>query len=124
MTRLKIVYIASLVILGVLIAFTVFRPMATGEEYSTVQREQCLQTEDEWIIQFDIINHEGIDQYYTITVVIDAKSYSEDVLIQNGKMFNYIHHIRRNRVTEGIATFTICNKGEKTPFEQATYYLK
>ena len=124
MSRLRIVYIASLVILGVLVAVTVFQPMVTGGKYSEVQREQLLQTEDEWIIRFDIINHEGIDQEYTITVVIDGKPYSQKVLVRDGKMFTYIRHIRYDRVTEGIVSFTICKEGEATPIEQATYYLK
>ena len=124
MSRLRIVYIASLIILGVLVAVTVFQPMVTGGKYSEVQREQLLQTEDEWIIRFDIINHEGIDQEYTITVVIDGKPYSQKVLVRDGKMFTYIQHIRYDRVTEGIVSFTICKEGEATPIEQATYYLK
>ncbi len=59
MSRLRAIYIAALVVLGVLLAFTVFKPMAMGEKYRQVQREQLLQTENEWIIQFDIINREG-----------------------------------------------------------------
>ena len=124
MSKLRIIYIASLIILGVLIAVTVFQPMAVGGEYSEVQREQLLQTEDEWIIRFDIINHEGIDQEYTITVVIDGKPYSQKVLVRDDKMFTYIRHIRCDRITEGIVSFTICKEGEETPFEQTTYYLK
>ena len=101
-------------------------PDTAGDEveYGEVQREQLLQTEDEWIIQFDIINHEGKDQNYTISVVIDGKPYSQKVLIRDGKMFTYIQHIRHDRVTEGIVSFTICKEGEETPFEQTTYYLK
>ncbi len=36
MSKLRIFFVVSLVILGVLLASTVFRPMATGEEYSQV----------------------------------------------------------------------------------------
>lgn len=124
MSKLRIFYIISLVILGVLVAITVFQPLGGGEEYSTVGGEALLQTEDEWIIQFDIINHEGSDQRYIITAVDDGKSYSEAVLIQDDKMFTYIHHIRRDMVTEGVASFTIYKEGEEVPFEEVTYYLK
>ena len=124
MPRLKIVYILSLVILGVLIAFTVFRPMIGGGEYSEVQKEQLLQTENEWIIQLNIINHEGRDQNYTITVVVDGKPYSEKVLIHDGRVFAYIHHIYPDMVTEGDVSFAIYKEGEATPFEVVTYYLK
>jgi len=123
MSRLKIVYIASLVILGVLIAFTVFRPMAVGGEYSTVQRAQLLETEDQWIIQFDIINHEGEDKNYTITVLVDGKQYNESVLIPDGRMFTYIHHVYPDRITDGDVRFTVYKEGEATPLEEATYHL-
>jgi len=124
MPKLRIVYIVSLVILGVLTVFTVFRPMAQTEEFSTVQRESILETEEEWIVEFNILNHEGEDQRYIITVVIGDEQYSQKVLIEDGKSFTYIHHIYRDRVTDGCATFTIYKEGEETPFEQATYYLK
>jgi hypothetical protein len=123
-SRLKIVYIASLVILGVLIGITVFQPMATGGEYSEVQQAQLLETEDEYTIQFDIINREGKDQHYTITVVIDDKPYTQKVLVYDGRKFTYIHHIYPDRVTSGEVSFTVYKDGEATPFEQATYYLK
>ena len=124
MSKLRIIYIVSILILGVLIVLTVFRPMAGEGQYSTVQQEALLSAENEWIIEFDIMNHEGSDQKYTITVVVDDKPYSEDVWIGDGKAFTYIHHIHRDRVTEGIVTFTTCKEGEETPFEQAVYYLK
>jgi len=124
MPRLRIVYILSLVILGVLIAFTVFRPMIGGGEYSEVQKEQLLKTESEWIIQLNIINHEGRDQNYTITVVVDGKQYSEKVLIHDGRIFAYIHHIYPDRVSDGDVSFAIYKEGEATPFDEATYYLK
>ena len=98
--------------------------MALGGKYSEVQREQLLQTEDEWIIQLNIVNHEGSDQNYTITVVIEGKPYTEKVLILNGRMFTYIHHIYPDMVTEGDVRLAIYKEGEATPFEEATYYLK
>lgn len=123
MSRLKIVYILSLVILGLLIGFTVFRPMVAGKQYSEVQREQLLQAEDEWIIQFAIINHEGKDKNYTINVLIDGEQYSEAILVQDGGTFTYIHHIYPDRATKGEVSLAIYKEGEATPFEEAAYYL-
>ena len=124
MPRLKIVYILSLVILIVLIVFTVFKPMVTGGEYSEVQGAQLLETEDEWIIQFNIINHEGKDINYTINVLVNSQSYSEDILVLDGRVFAYIHHIRRDMMSESKVSFTIYKEGETTPFEKVTYYLE
>jgi len=124
MSRLKIVFILSLVILGVLIAFTVFRPMATGSAYSTVQQVQLLEREDQWIIELRIFNREGIDQNYTITVVADGKQYNESVLILDGRMFTYIHHFYRDRLTNNEVKFTVYKEGKATPIEEITYYLQ
>lgn len=124
MSRLRIAYIVALMVLGVLVVFTVFHPMATGGEYSEVQREQLLQAEDEWIIQFNIINHEGKDTNYTINVLVDGKRYNEEVRIPDGRIFTYIHHIPSDRVTDGEVSFVIYKEGESSPFEQVTYHLK
>ncbi len=124
MRKLSILYIVSQVILGVLVAFTIFSPMSEGGEYSEVLREQLLRTEDEWIIQFNIINREGSDQNYTITAEIDGKQSSKKVTIQDGRVFTYIYHIYPDRITEGSVTFTIGKEGMETPFEQITYHLK
>lgn len=124
MPKLRTIYIVSLVILGVLVAFTVFRPMATGEEYSEVQRAQLLEREDQRIIEFDIINREGKDMSYTIKVVSDGKQYTESVLVRDGGMFTYIHHFYPERLTKKEVSFAVYREGESPPIEQATYYLK
>jgi len=124
MSKLRVFYIVSLVILGVLLVFTVFKPMATGGEYSEVQRAQLLEKENGWIIEFDIINHEGKDTNYLIEVLVDGKSYTEKVLIPEDRMFTYIHHIYRARLSEGKVCFVIYKEAEDTPFEEVTYHLK
>ena len=123
MSRLKIVYILSLVVLGVIIASAVLQPMMAGEGRSEVQREQLLKIEDQWIIQFDLVNNEGKDQDYTINVVVDGKQSNESVLIPSGRVFTYIHHIYRDGLTNGHVGFAVYKAGEATPVEQATYYL-
>ena len=122
--KLKLIYIASLVILGALTAFTVFKPMATDERHSEVQRAQLLEREDQWIIEFDIINQEGEDMSYTIKVLADGKLYTESVLIRDGGMFTYIHHFYPDRLTKNEVNFAVYKEGESTPVEQATYFLR
>ena len=123
MPKFRIVYIVSLLILGMLVVFTIFRPMATGEQYSEVARESLLQTENEYIIQFDIINHEGKETDYTITALIDGEQYTHAVSIKDGRKFTYIHHIYPDQLTEDDVSFTIYKEGEDSPFEQITYYI-
>ena len=124
MARLKIVYILMVVILAVLIAFTVFKPMSATGKYSEVQREQLLQAKDEWIVQFDIINREDKDTLYTINVSLAGKQYNEDFLVQNGGIFTYIHHIRRDVAGTSEVDFTVYKKGDDAYLKQATYYLR
>ena len=124
MSKLRAVYIISLVILAVLIALTIFKPMKRDAEYSEVARGGLLETADGWVIEYDIFNHEGRDQIYIITVVIDGTPYCQDVLIRNGREFTYTHRITRDNLTQGVVTCTICKEGEETLFEQATYCLK
>jgi len=123
MSRLRIVYIVSLVILAVLVVSAVLRPVTADSEYSEVSREQLLQAENSYIIQFDIKNHEGEDKNYTINVLIDDWSYSEDILIPGGRVFTYVHHIYPDRINGGEATFVIYKEGESTPMEQLTYHI-
>ncbi len=124
MSKLRAFYIISLMILGVLLVLTVFRPMASGSEYSGVQRVQLLEREDQWIIEFDIINQEGKDTSYTIKVLTDGKLYIESVLIRDGGMFTYIHHFYPDRLTNNEVNFAVYKEGESTPVEQATYFLR
>ncbi len=124
MSKLRAFYIISLMILGILLVLTVFRPMASGSEYSAVQRAQLLEREDQWIIEFDIINREGEDMSYTIKVLADGKVYTEDVLIRDGGMFTYIHHFYPDRLTNNEVSFAVYKEGESTPVEQATYFLR
>ena len=124
MSRFRIIYIASLVILGVLIGFAVFQPMASGEEYSEVQRSQLLHVGDQWIIEFDIINREGKDMSYTIEIGTDGELHTEGVLIKNDGMFTYIHHFYPDHLTSSEVGFAVYLEGESTPLDEATYYLK
>ena len=122
--KFKIFYILSLVILGVLIGFTVFKPMTVGGEYSEVQREQLLQTEDGWIIEFDINNHEGKDTDYTIDVLVDGEPSTLTVTVRDESVFTYIKHIKQFMLTEGEVKVTVYKEAATVPFEVGTYYLK
>jgi len=124
MLKLRIILIASLVILGVLLVFVLFRSTTSGEKFSMVSRESVIQEEDEWIIQLDIINREGEDTNYIINWFTGGETYSEKVSIKDGQVFTHIHHFHPETVKEGKVHLTICREGEPTPFEQSTYYIR
>ena len=127
MSRLRIFYILSLLLLGVLLVFTVFRPMVSGGEYSEVKRKSLLRNENGWVIQYDLINQESKEQNYTIYFSVDGgKPYQEDVLLRDGKIFTFIGRISPHELNgeEGEVNVTIYKEGETAPFEDAVYYLK
>jgi hypothetical protein len=124
MLKLRIIYIVSLVILGGLVALTLFRPLVSEDKYSSVSRESIIQGDDQGIIQFNIINREGEDQNYIISISVNGYSYRQEVLIRNGATFTYIHHIYPEMVKEtGKVSLSVYKEGEASPFEQATYYI-
>jgi hypothetical protein len=124
MSRLKIAYILSLAVMGVLIAFTVFQPMAMGGEYSEIQRAQLLEREGQWIIELDIFSHEAEDTDYNINVLVDGELYVESIRLRPGELFKYIHHIYRNKPEGKDVAVAIYKEGEAIPFEEMTYYLR
>ena len=122
MSKTRILLILSLVVLGLLIVLNLAGPVATGQEYSEVAREQLLEREDEWIIQFDVLNHEGKETRYAIEVLVAGQNYNEKFAVQDGARYTYIHHIPRQMA--GETRLTIFKEGQDAPFEQATYYLR
>ena len=123
MSKLKIIYAVSLLILGLLLVFTVFRPMVSGEKYSEVNRESIIQQEDKWIIQVDILNREGKVTDYIINWSTGDDTRSQRVGIKDGRMFTYIHYVYPATVKEGQVKLEIYKEGEATPLEEATYYI-
>ncbi|MFC1973911.1 hypothetical protein ACFLU2_00935 [Chloroflexota bacterium] len=113
-----------LIVLGVLITFTVFGPFALGDEGADALRAQVLATDDEWIVEIDIVNDGGADLDYIIRGLIDEKAYTEDILVRDGRQFTYIHHIRPDSVADGKAVFTIYEADEPDPVKEWTFYLR
>jgi len=125
-SRLKILYVFSLVLLGVLLVNTVFRPIATGDKYNELQRESLLETDAGWILQFDITNYEGEDKDYTVNVSVDGQLSTVTVTISNGETFTYIKDIHKELLDcqQCQVHIAVNKEGDATPVEQATYYLK
>ena len=121
----RIVYLASLIILGVLITFTVFRPMATGSEYSQVQRSHFLQREDRWVIELHIFNRETEDTNYIINVLVDEVLCTQSIHLMPEELFKYNHHISRDNLgQEKEVLVAVYKEGEATPIDESTYYLE
>ena len=125
MLKLRIIFVASLLILGVLLTFTLFRPITVGQKFETLIRESIIQGEDKWIIQINLINKEGEVTDYTIEWSTGGEIYnSKSVTVKNGRIFTNIYHVYPETVREGEIQLTIYKEGEPTPFEQSTYYVR
>jgi hypothetical protein len=122
--RLKIIYILSLAILAAILIMAVFKPFTTGSNYTEVARQSLLKTQDEWILQMDILNHEGKDVTYRIHILISDTDYHEDFVVRDGGKYTYVHHIKQNTLEDGRVDYRIYKEKDSEPFEQGVYYLK
>ncbi|HLB28045.1 MAG TPA: hypothetical protein VJK47_02415 [Dehalococcoidales bacterium] len=124
MPRLRIFYVLSIGILGVLAGLAIFRPLVGGHEFSAIARESVLEEKDQWIIQFDIINQEETDMSYRMVWTTGGETYTETVLVPKGTGYSHIRHIYKETVPEYKVNMTLFREGESAPFEQVTYHLK
>lgn len=122
MSPIRLLYAASLVLLGVLLALAVLRP-AVGPSYSEVQRVQLLEQPDQWVVEFNIVHREKRDTGYTIEVLDNGRRSTQNIVLQEGQAFTYIYHIHRDDLDTGQASFILYREGEDQPIEHLTYYL-
>ena len=122
-SRLRLVFVISLVIMGLLAGFAVFRPFGTVRQYSSIARESVLQADDQWIIQFDIINQETKDMNYNLVWSNDGETATESVLVGKGRVYSHIRHIYLNTLKGTTVNLTVYKEGETSPFERVTYHL-
>ncbi len=124
MSRFKLVYIVSLVVLGTLVGFALVRPAATAGEYSEVSQEQLIRTDTEYLIELQIANHEGRDTSYSIEVVFSESRSRQDVTIPDDNSYGYRYHIDPARLTGEAVNVSVFKEGQDSPFEEITYRLK
>lgn len=122
LSKLRLIFVLSLIILaGVFIATVYFIPSNQGDDES--KRVQIIQGENEWILQYDIINNEERDTKYTIYVTVDDAVYKDSTMVKPGKRYTYIHHIYPQQLVKGMVTLALYEEGKAKPVEQATYYI-
>ena len=122
MSRLRLVFVLSLIILaGVFISAIYFVP--SGQSCTESKRAQIIEGENEWILQYNIINNEDRDIEYTIYVTVDDTIYKDSAVVKQGKTYTYIHHIHPQQLDEGKVTFALYEEGKAKPVEEATYHI-
>ncbi len=103
------------------IAIIYFIP--SGQSYTESKRAQIIEGENEWILQYDIINDEERDIKYTIFITVDDGVYKDSTVVKPGKTYTYIHHIYPQQLGEEKVTFALYEEGKAEPVEQVTYYI-
>jgi hypothetical protein len=112
----------SLIVLaGLFVSIVYFLPLREG--YTETKRVHIIEAENEWILQYDIINREGGDIKYTIVVTVDGMVYTDSTVVKPGKTYTYIHHIYPQQLQEGKVDFALYQEGKTEPMEQATFHL-
>ena len=122
MSRLRLIFILSIIILaGAFISIIYFIP--SGQSYTESKRIQIIEGENEWILQYDIINDEKREIKYDISITIDGAVYSDSTAVKPGKTYTYIHHVYPQQLEEGKVTFALYEEGKAEPIEQVTFYI-
>jgi hypothetical protein len=118
----KLIYTASLVLLGLLIVVSSYGFFLPKAEYTKIQRMQLLEEENERIIQFYIVNLENKDMNYIIKIDVDGTNYTDLIHVKKNGSFSYIQHIYKNHPAKEVY-ISISREGENIPFEETTYQL-
>ena len=121
---MQIIYLCSLAILSLAIFFTVVKPLALGRKYTEISSHSLLKSGDEWILQFDLLNHEDRDIQYTIRYLVGDKESRDIFLVRDRHKNTIVHHINQTDAADGKITYMIFREKETSPLEQSTYYLK
>ena len=121
-SKLRLLFISSLVILaGVFITTISFIP--SGQDYSNSSKVRIIDGEDEWILQYDILNNEERDTAYSIQITIDSEIYKNSTVVKQGKSYSYIRHIYPQQLLRGEINFVVYKEGINEPIENVTYYI-
>jgi hypothetical protein len=120
--RLRLIFILSLVVLaGVFVSIVYFLP--SRESYTETKGVQVIEADNEWILQYDIVNNEEKDIEYTIVVTVDDIVYTDSTVVKPGKSYTYIHHIYPQQLQKGKITFALYQGEKPEAIEQATFNL-
>ena len=122
MSRTRLIFILSLLILaGLFVSIIYFLP--SSESYTESKRAYIISGDNEWTLEYDIINNETRDIEYTILVSVDGSVYRDSTVVKSGKAYTYIHHIYPQQLEEGKVEFAVFEDGKVEPVEQVTYHI-
>jgi uncharacterized membrane protein len=109
------------VLAALFVSIVYFLP--SHESYPETKGVHIIEADNEWILQYDIINNEERDIEYTIVVTVDDIVYTDSTVVKPGKSYTYIHHVYPQQLQEGKVTFALYQEGKPEAIEQATFNL-
>ncbi len=118
------IYIASLVMLGLMVSLTVFKPLEKGAHYNDVQRESLIESDQEWVLQFSLFNNDTGVETYWINVDKDGQFYQDEVAVAGQGEYTYILHFQRQKGKDRTLDAAIYSKGSSQPIERLHYNLQ
>lgn len=90
MSRLRIMYIASLCILGIILASIVYLIPGKTTKYKEITRAEMIKLDKGWVIQMDLNNPDEQDRDYNISVKAGSEQpENEDAVIKPDSKFRY-----------------------------------
>jgi len=121
-SKLRLIFILSLVALaGVFIATISF--ISPGQDFDNSSKVQIIDGEDEWILQYDVLNSGQRDTTYSIQVTIDSEIYKISTVVEQGKSYSYIRHVYPEQLLSDEINFVVYKEGINEPIENVTYHI-
>lgn len=98
MKPLRITYLISLGILGMVLAAIIYSIPGESTKYKEVSRTELVKLDRGWVVQLDLNNPDEKSEKYNISVKVgDKDSDGQSVLIQPDSKFRYSYGAVSNR---------------------------
>jgi hypothetical protein len=126
---LRLAFVLSTALLALLALATVASPLILPvlrhEQTSLPEagKIQVLVKPDEWVLQYNLLNPTEAAGVYIFELTASAPLHSTSVLVEGGRTYIFIYHLRPEEVTGGAVRFALHRGGESTPVEDLTLRL-
>ena len=125
MSRLRLAYYASLVLLVALLALVLRGALLPATSpASEAQRAQLVELPDHWVLRHDITNQTPETVHYIIEIAINKETpQRSEAIVKSGGRFNYLCHVYPEQLGSGQVTLSVYEKGREDPVDTTNYFL-
>lgn len=123
MAPIRMVYLISLGILGVVLAAVIYSIPGESTKYKEVSRSELILVEQGWVLQMDLSNHEDISEKYAISVKVDDTNIDEqNILIQPESRFRFSYGVAAGQGE--TVSFKVYLESNEPPLWEQEFYQK